>query len=522
MKGNYALSLEYTLKALKIAENGACYDKALAYLKVGRAYYFLQQKETAMQYFKQLAQLPKDCPIDSFRRTCYRFMGALYFELQKRDSAIYWLEFTEPLLQNSGNYGELSALYATLGEVYRPIEKKRKCFALALQYAIQSGDTGKMAFANIKQGVLANLDNDCRSAEKYLKKALEQYKQVGMAEGEMYGMTMLAFVYDQCGRSGEAYKVLVNRQRIHDSIFKAETAEQTAHFRALYETEKKDRENAELAKENAQNELEIAHELRNRRMLTAGFLILILVLVIVFLYTYWKYKLKKQKEQDRQMAEQQQLRFAAVIEAEEKERKRIAGDLHDGIGQTMSAAKINLSMLQNELPFANEEQRLAYEKIASLVDEGCKEVRSVSHSMMPNALLKSGLANAIRNFINRIDHRVLSVDFYTEGLEESLDVNKEVVLYRVIQECVNNVIKHAGASKLNISLIKDEEGISVVIEDNGSGFAEHSTVQADGIGLGNIRSRIAYLKGMVEWDTAPGKGTAVIINIPDVGKGGNV
>lgn len=521
LKGNYALMLEHTLKALKLAEKGGCYEKALAYLKAGRAYYFLQQKETALQYFLMLKELPESCPIDTFRRTGYRFTGAVYFELQKRDSAIIWLERAERMMVHTNNYAELSSLYATLGEVYIPVEKKKKCFALALEYAIKSGDTVKMAFANIKQGILADMNKDCKQAEVYYKRALQQYRKVGMAEGEMYGLTMLAHSYDRCGRPREGFKLLINRQRIRDSIFKAETAEQTAHYRTLYETERKEKENAELAKQNTQKELEIAHQIKNRRMLVAGFMIFTLVLLIAFLYAYSKYKLKKQKETDRQMAEQQQLRFAAVIEAEEKERKRIAGDLHDGIGQTMSAAKINLSMLQNELPFASEEQRSAYEKITSLVDEGCKELRSVSHSMMPNALLKSGLANAIRNFINRIDHRVLSVDFYTEGLEESLDVNKEVVLYRIIQECVNNVIKHAGASKLHLSLIKDEEGISVVIEDNGSGFAEHSAEQAEGIGMSNIRSRIAYLKGTVEWDTAPGRGTAVIINIPDVYAEGN-
>jgi signal transduction histidine kinase len=244
----------------------------------------------------------------------------------------------------------------------------------------------------------------------------------------------------------------------------------------------------------------------------AGFSFTILLLVIGFLFIYSRYKLRKQKEADRQMAEQQQLRFAAVIEAEERERKRIAVDLHDGVGQTMSAAKINLSSLQKELAFETDEQKDVFEKIVGLVDESCKEVRSVSHSMMPNALLKSGLAAAIRNFIHQLDSRVLQVDFYSEGLEENLGADKEVVLYRVIQECVNNVIKHASASRLQVALIKDEEGISVTIEDNGIGFER--TAESTGIGLRNIRSRTDYLKGTVEWDTAPGKGTVVSIHIP--------
>ena len=95
-----------------------------------------------------------------------------------------------------------------------------------------------------------------------------------------------------------------------------------------------------------------------------------------------------------------------------------------------------------------------------------------------------------------------------------MESNTEVVLYRVIQECVNNVIKHSGANHLDISLIKDEEGISATVEDNGKGFDTSKQETFEGIGLKNIISRIAYLKGTVEWESSPGKGTAVIIHIP--------
>jgi signal transduction histidine kinase len=264
--------------------------------------------------------------------------------------------------------------------------------------------------------------------------------------------------------------------------------------------EKKERENTELIK--------------NRRLVLAGSAIILLCVILVFVFIYSRYRLKKQKEIDRHTSAQEQLRFQAVIEAEERERKRIASDLHDGVGQTMSAAKINLSMLQAELVLETEDQRSTMEKIVALVDESCREVRSVSHNMMPNTLLKSGLASAIRNFINQIDRRILRVDFYSEGLDAPLRSNYEVVLYRVVQECVNNVIKHSAASTLHISLIKDEEGISVTIEDNGKGFDTSKTENFDGIGLKNIQSRINYLKGTVEWNSTIGRGTAVVINIP--------
>ncbi len=272
-----------------------------------------------------------------------------------------------------------------------------------------------------------------------------------------------------------------------------------------------------LNKENKINALELRNEkLENNRkniLLIVVGVISVLLLLLVYSF-YRRYKLKKEKQLQLEIFKQQELATKAILEAEENERKRIAGDLHDGVGQLMSAAKMNLSAMECEIPFANDEQRKVYQKVLTLVDESCKEVRTVSHNMMPNALVKAGLASAVREFINQIDIRVIKTDLYTEGLNERIDSNIETVLYRVIQECVNNVIKHAGANHLDISLIKDTDGIAVTIEDNGKGFNASNKNNFEGIGLKNIQTRIEYLKGTVEWNSAEGKGTLVAIHIP--------
>ena len=149
-----------------------------------------------------------------------------------------------------------------------------------------------------------------------------------------------------------------------------------------------------------------------------------------------------------------------------------------------------------------------------LIDESCREVRTVSHVMMPNALLRNHLDGAIREFVNRIHPRTLQVQVHTEGLDTKLHSDVETVLYRVIQECVHNALKHAGATRLDISLIRDRDGISGTIEDNGKGFNPETLTGADGIGLKNIRTRIEYLKGTVDFDSAPGRGTLIALHVP--------
>lgn len=272
-----------------------------------------------------------------------------------------------------------------------------------------------------------------------------------------------------------------------------------------------------LNKENKINSLQLKNEkLENNRkniILTVVGVIALLSLLLGISF-YRRYKLKKEKQLQETVYKQQELATKAILEAEENERKRIAGDLHDGVGQLMSAAKMNLSAMEAEIPFANDEQKKVYAKVLNLVDESCREVRSVSHNMMPNALVKASLASAVKEFLHQIDIRVIKTDLYTEGLNEKIDNNIETVLYRVIQECVNNVIKHAKANHLDISLIKDVDGIAVTIEDNGIGFNTNNRNNLEGIGLKNIKTRVEYLKGTVEWNSTVGNGTLVAIHIP--------
>ena len=255
-------------------------------------------------------------------------------------------------------------------------------------------------------------------------------------------------------------------------------------------------------------------EVARRNIIIAGILITVLAFSLLAFSYYKRYKLKQESQHKTQLLQEQEQATRAILFAEENERKRIAAELHDGIGQMMSVAKMNLSVFENELLFTDEKQKLAFENVINMVDESCRELRSVSHQMMPNALLKNGLANAVREFIDKIDSRIIKVSLHAEGLKEKMDNDTESVLYRVIQECVNNVLKHSGANHLDISLIKDRDGIAATIEDNGQGFDTNESHRGEGIGFKNILSRINYLKGTVDINSRPGEGTLVAIHIP--------
>lgn len=265
-----------------------------------------------------------------------------------------------------------------------------------------------------------------------------------------------------------------------------------------------------LATQNDLQKLELL-----KRNVFLGVIAGVLIITILLGYLFYnRYKLKQEARLQLEVISQQDLATRAVLSAEENERKRISGELHDGLGQMFSAVKMNLSALTDGINFKDEHSKDMFNKTMNLVDESCKEVRVISHQMAPNVLLKSGLAVAVRDFINKIDSRKLKINLETFGLQERLDQNIETVLYRVIQETVNNVIKHAGANSLDIQLNKDDEGINAMIEDNGKGFDLSQLDKFEGMGLKNIRSRVNFLKGNVDFSSNPEKGTLIAIFIP--------
>ncbi|MBL0183493.1 MAG: sensor histidine kinase [Chitinophagaceae bacterium] len=340
-------------------------------------------------------------------------------------------------------------------------------------------------------------------AETYLNHSIVLADSTGYKQGKYSAYLILSDLYKATNQYEKAFTSLQTAYSIKGKIINESTESKIAELETVYQTEKKEQ----------QLKLQKA-EITKKNYLLWGLIAGVGLLILSGISFYRRRQIQNRMALQNAVMKQQDIATRAIINAEENERKRIAADLHDGVGQMMSAAKMNLSAFENEISFKDETQKISFEKLIGLVDESCKEIRSVSHQMMPNALLKSGLASAVKEFIDKIDNRIIKINLHAEGLNDRLDSNTETVLYRVIQECVNNVIKHSGATNLDISLIKDADGIAATVEDNGRGFDTTDKQKFDGIGLKNIRSRVEFLKGTVDFDSSPGKGTLVAIHIP--------
>ncbi len=434
-------------------------------------------------------------------------LGYAFKEATMYDSAAHYLNIAASKFIALKNYSMVVIANAEIANLSTLLGKPN----IALDYInkaneIKSKTTFKLYddVINIYHAnALKALGNYNEAIKKY-HQGIEIAKEQGDIDNVHNGYLWLFETYEKNNDYKNAFKYQTLYEQIEDSVSNKEKLNTLQELSTKYDFEKQQRElekkDFEVKKKNAIIYFSI------------GFLILVLVAA----YMFYKRKTAEQKTiLQQKLLEQEKQATINILAAEENERKRIATDLHDGVGQILTATWLNLQQINDQVQTNNAPNKDFVQKTLHLMDEGCKEVRAVSHNMMPNALLKKGLIDAVREFIQQINTKQTQINLQTQGLQKALPNYVEAVLYRVIQESVNNVIKHANASRLDISISQDEQGnLDVMIEDNGKGFNVQEAFEKDGIGLKNIKSRIEYLKGSVEWDSSPTNGTVVAIHIP--------
>ncbi len=221
---------------------------------------------------------------------------------------------------------------------------------------------------------------------------------------------------------------------------------------------------------------------------------------------------KYQQEQIKYLERQQQVvSLQSMINGQEAERTRIAKDLHDGLGGLFSTVKMYFSTLQHDTPMLKEND--LFQKSYSIVDTASVEVRRIAHNMMPEVLMKLGLVNAVKDLCDNISAgKLLTVSLEVHGMNKRLNATTEIMLFRIIQELLNNVIKHAQATQAIIQFIRENERLSVIVEDNGLGFNTQESDERNHSGMATIKSRVNYLNGKMSIDSEKNVGTTIMMD----------
>lgn len=340
-------------------------------------------------------------------------------------------------------------------------------------------------------------------AEKYLLKGLKMAENIGSKVMMRNAYDVLSYLEYERGNFKEAYGYLDQYVTLHLDIL-SEKQQTTINFlQAKYEDEKKLQQISNLKARNI------------RIWLMAGGLVLILVLVLLaLLYRQRSLRNERRLAQEKVALLEREKRLVAtqaVMEGETAERSRLARDLHDGLGGMLSVIKLNLHQVKkNALMAADDVNGL--NSVLGLLDQSMQELRRVAHNMMPEALVKYGLKTALADFCGNIDN----AQFHYFGEEKRLDPNLEVTVYRTAFELVNNALKHADASAINIQLVQQSDKLALTVHDNGKGFNadENTKVQTEqncGHGLINIENRAAAYGGTMDILSAPEQGTEITV-----------
>jgi signal transduction histidine kinase len=303
---------------------------------------------------------------------------------------------------------------------------------------------------------------------------------------------------------GQAY--MKEATAIADSINNERIRRNAIEFEAKYETEKKD----------AQIKLQLA-AIKQKSTLNYLLIGAAAAVFIISLLAYRNYR-HKQSIQLQRINELETEKYLsateAVLKGEEQERTRLAKDLHDGLGGMLSGIKYSLNTMKGNLIMTPENAQ-AFERSMDMLDSSIQEMRRVAHNMMPEALVKFGLDAALKDFCTSITNSgALKVQYQSlniEGLE--IEQTTAITMYRIVQELINNTIKHASAQKAIVQLSRTDGRLNLEVEDDGNGFNIDILDRAKGIGWTNIQNRIEFLKGKLDIHSEIGKGTSVHIEL---------
>ena len=477
----YKKAIESLEKAYKIAtaENNSLKNpktyQASILISLGVSYSNLGDKKEAFKYYKKAEKIfNKPSKKDNYQSSdlekinLYNSLSTYYLDQDNVDSALIYAIKAEKLT-NARSFDILKpTILILLGDTYF---KKQK-YNLAERYYID--------------------------AEMLLKTVKDKDLESNLAHG-------LSKFYAKINSFSKAYKYAEKHITLNDSISNVNNVRILSDITASYEAEKKDNEiNIQKLKIKKQENLLLQQQRKNiLNYIIIGFVIIVLIISVIF------YKNKQRirtQEIKRLKAENKVAKLDATLDGQNKERERIAKDLHDSVSGNLAAIKLKLTNLKNA-------QSKEIDAVISNLDTTYNEVRTISHNLLPQKIITQNFTKNIEQLVSlyRSDNLKIGVEIFPEEEINKLPQKIEIELSRILQELITNITKHAQASKCNISITLHDRHLNLIVEDNGIGFNTEN--KSKGIGLSNILSRIQSMNGSLDIDSSIGKGTTVNINV---------
>lgn len=414
---------------------------------------------------------------------------------------------------NSDNFLDY---YEYLGMYYRKVEQYPASIQ-TLNKGLRLGRTLGAVYATYSIGFQQYKTYTAQKNFKEAKRMLDtimQSRVMTLSANRVLCYYELAKTYERLGKYQLAYGWMARYSSLQDSIHREDIQGKINTLEIKFRSSEKEKKILALQAENNKRALDAQQVKYTSRLLfiICVFLGLLILLAIFYYRHQTRLKEKNHNGQLKAMERDQQLQVTqAMLEGAERERVRVARDLHDGLGGMLAGVKLNLSGWVNELETRIKDQELL--QTMQQLDNSVTELRRIARNMIPETLLKFGLEQALKDLVAFYDSAQTQINFQPFGIQENLATTMQLNIYRMIQELLANAVKHAGASQIVLQCSQNERNFLITVEDNGQGFDLGLLSNAKGIGLHNLKSRVDFLNGNLEIISGVGEGTTVNIEI---------
>jgi len=464
--GDFTYAMQMVTKRLALFEHAKDTFMIAHYTSL-TGFIFLRQRRISdsKKYYRKYLQQAREMNDSVLLADACNCMADVYVEEKDYDSALYnrfsalkiyqTMQLSRPhRLQGVSKSERMTYTLSKIGNTYLLMHKYNQ----ALAYTIPSIDYTRLhaynpydlASAYLTAGAIYTSLKDYNKALKYLDSALRLSKDISHSEDLRDAYKNLADVYALQKRYDRAYTSYLMYDKLKDSLQNEKNNYIIEQIHTEYDVDKKDNEILLLNQKNKLHEATVARLALVRNIIIGLAIAIATVIALLYNRRQLQQKNKFQTELNRQRNEL----FNTVITIQEKERKRIAQDLHDGLGSVLSAAKLKLSELEDDSLMAGPQKEKYFTTLA-LLDEAANELRNIAHNIMPATLAKIGLAAALQSIFENISsYSGLQIRFTAYGMDKRLNEETEVSIYRIILELVNNVVKTRKGSRSNRSVSK--------------------------------------------------------------------
>ncbi len=518
-KLNYDTAIIYYYKSMRMYEELENNQKiGIALLNIGDIYKNLHDYSKAKEKYKNGLLLFEEQGDLRNIGLSFNKIGIVYSKFGKYDSALYYYRICQTFYDSIKNISGIAHCNIDISNIFY----YWGMYDSAYIYLSKAKNTFKQM--GFKRGYLKTLINlaNLYSKKGQLNTSLKIYDTCQEIASQVSPYSLLNVysnvlnIYKDLGNYKKAFEYQTKYLEINDSVFQLEKAKTITDLELKYEKKKDQARILELENENLVKSLDLRKRTNQRNIyLFTG---LASIVIVLFLLIFYRFKARKDKiiaeQKIRQLEEEKKLLAAkSIVEGQDEERKRIAKDLHDGLGVLLSATKISFSAIKDKSP----ENRPLIDKATKLLDQAAGDVRRISHNMMPGLLTRFGLYEAVEDLLEQLgETEELNTICNITGDTKRMPENTEIMLYRIIQEMVNNTLKHAEAKNISFNMNILPEFVKINYSDDGKGFDVEEKMESKSIGLSGIRSRVNFLTGEINIESSPAKGVNYYIKIPTI------